>query len=439
MSQETEIMLVKVDSTANSNKFYHLVLEGDKVTARYGRVGVPGVSKVYMGGSVKYESIKRSKMRSGYREVEVVSASTSKVDLHKAASTSLTRGTVADKKIAALIDNLVAANRHEILTASGGMINIDTNGVIKTPLGVISGRSIEKAEDILANIEPGKATIKQVEEYLSLIPQPVRSQRGWHEEIFRNNAEIRRHREFLKQLKDSYNWAEAQAKAASSNEDFRAMYEDLFRFTIDTVTDTKLFNQINEMYTSSANSTHASKGLKLHRVYCLKDETSQNDYDSRLAEIGNEKQLWHGTRAFNVLSVLRKGLFVPPVRGSSFVTTGRMFGDGIYFSDQSTKALNYAYGYAPGMIKTSDQLGNSFFMFLANVAMGWEFQPNKLGYGTQFTQAALQQAHNGTDPKIGKRYNSISVKGGTCGVLNNEMIVWDTKQINLKYLCEFKK
>ena len=37
---------------------------------------------------------------------------------------------------------------------------------------------------------------------------------------------------------------------------------------------------------------------------------------------------------------------VPPANASH--CTGRMFGNGVYFSDQSTKALNYAYGYWGG-------------------------------------------------------------------------------------------
>ena len=39
------------------------------------------------------------------------------------------------------------------------------------------------------------------------------------------------------------------------------------------------------------------------------------------------------------------------------------------------------------------------------------------------------------DSKAGT--NSTWVEAGSCGVMNHEAIVYDTKQINLKYLCEF--
>ena len=36
-----------------------------------------------------------------------------------------------------------------------------------------------------------------------------------------------------------------------------------------------------------------------------------------------------------------------------------------------------------------------------------------------------------------RRYDSLVVTAGTCGVINNEMIVPDSSQILLTYLCEF--
>jgi poly [ADP-ribose] polymerase len=70
-------------------------------------------------------------------------------------------------------------------------------------------------------------------------------------------------------------------------------------------------------------------------------------------------------------------------------------------------------------------------MFLNDVVMGHEFRP-------KFWNAeSLNKAHKGKGRISGKPFHSINVQGGTCGVLNNEIIVWDTDQINIKYLCEF--
>ncbi|MGG2383099.1 hypothetical protein, partial [Salmonella enterica] len=77
-------------------------------------------------------------------------------------------------------------------------------------------------------------------------------------------------------------------------------------------------------------------------------------------KVGNIKELWHGTRVGNVLSIMKGGFVIPPSNASH--VTGRMFGNGVYFSDQSTKSLNYAYGCAPGQ---KGGIEKSTFMFLS--------------------------------------------------------------------------
>ena len=133
---------------------------------------------------------------------------------------------------------------------------------------------------------------------------------------------------------------------------------------------------------------------------------------------GNVRRLWHGTADPNLVSILHRGLVVPPARGSGgFHITGRMFGDGVYLSDQSSKALNYATGFwrGAGSVRPS--------MLLADVVMGHELRPrSRTGIASKMRTG---------------RYQSISVRGGTCGVLNNEMIVQNPDQIALRYLCVF--
>lgn len=93
---------------------------------------------------------------------------------------------------------------------------------------------------------------------------------------------------------------------------------------------------------------------------------------------------------------------------------GRMFGNGIYGSEQSTKALNYSIGYWG-----SEKL-NRVFMLLCDFAMGREYLPN---------------SYNRSFPVAG--YDSTYVKAGTAGVINQESIVYNTNQVNINYLVEF--
>jgi poly [ADP-ribose] polymerase 2/3/4 len=124
--------------------------------------------------------------------------------------------------------------------------------------------------------------------------------------------------------------------------------------------------------------------------------------------------LWHGTRSSNLLSILKNGLMIPKANAAH--CTGRMFGDGIYTSLQSTKALNYATDFW----NKSGSANQRTFMFLCEVALGKMYEP---------TSRAVSFPKTGT--------NSTWVDAGKCGVMNHECIVYDTAQINLKYLCEF--
>ena len=125
-------------------------------------------------------------------------------------------------------------------------------------------------------------------------------------------------------------------------------------------------------------------------------------------------ELWHGTRASNLLSILKGGLVIPS--SSSSHVTGRMFGDGLYFSDQSSKSLNYSYGYWGGGSRD-----NNCFMFMCKVKMGKYYVP--------------RGSYDGPFPRKG--HDSVYAKASRSGVRNNEMIVYSTDQANLVYLIEF--
>jgi poly [ADP-ribose] polymerase len=136
------------------------------------------------------------------------------------------------------------------------------------------------------------------------------------------------------------------------------------------------------------------------------------------ATLGNVQPLWHGTRASNLLSILKNGLIIPPASASQ--CTGRMFGNGVYFSNQSTKALNYATGYW----NRSGSQNQRAFMLLVDVALGCEYRPR------------TRTSDVGND-KLPKNYDSLWIEPGSCNVINQEAIVYRVSQCNPRYLCEF--
>ena len=137
-------------------------------------------------------------------------------------------------------------------------------------------------------------------------------------------------------------------------------------------------------------------------------------FANKSKEIGNVKQHWHGTKASNLLSIFQQGLIIPPADATQ--CTGRMFGNGIYGSEQSTKALNYATNYW----NPSGESEERVFMLLCDFAMGKEYHP---------------KSSNRRFPVAG--YDSTYVAPGAASTINQESIVYYSEQVNIKYLCEF--
>jgi poly [ADP-ribose] polymerase len=434
-------MLVLVDTKANSNKFYRLELDANgQLTTTYGRVGNAGVSNTDMSGEAGYQRMLAAKTKKGYRPVDVANdvavaqPRVQQMHLSTVAKAGLTTGMAkTNTVIDDLINRIVQVNAHQILEQSGGLIQVDLGGRVRTPLGLITTNSIAQASGVLDRIETvGAGDLSSLlEQYLTFVPQKVGSRAGWADTFFNNHNTVQSQRDFLTQLRDSVTFFDAQAATAAATPGDAAV-DAGFKYKLRPVADDgAVFERIRKFYQGSKNDRHASSSMNLKRVFELVDPVGAKAYKAIAAEIGNEQQMWHGTKAANVLSILRKGLFIPPTSGGTVQTTGRMFGDGVYMSNQSTKSLNYAGNWGHSLEKNA-------FMLVADVAMGSEYRPSQ--NGRSFGQgAAIQREARTTKNKFDKPWNSINVKAGTAGVLNHEAIVWNLDQVRLRYIAEFAR
>lgn len=431
MSIIKESMLILVSAAANSNKFYHVTLAEDgTVTKRYGRVGVAGVTNTDRSGLKGYETIINQKIRKGYKETAVVSdytASQNFGDISNMAKVGLLGKEQTNSVLERLVDTLVRLNNHDIFEASGGLIKVNNDGIITTPLGLIDKTSIADAQRILGRLETTASGQPQfitlLEEYLRLIPQKVGARRGWHESFFDKDNTYLKQRELLKQLGESLALRESRVQSSQkdkSDADVTAEYEKLFQLKINVLDDKKEFARINRLYEAQKSRYHASSKLSLKRVFILEDPQGQESYEVVKAKLGNERNLWHGTRAGNVLSILRKKLICPPISGTTIKIQGRLFGSGVYLGPAS-KSLNYSYGG----VWDNGPRDNTCFMFLTNTVLGTEYHP---------------QGRNGhSDDRIQRsgKFDSIHARAKDTGLMNDEYIVWKTEQISMRYLCEF--
>ncbi|MEL6931237.1 MAG: WGR domain-containing protein [Cyanobacteria bacterium J06600_6] len=409
--------LIYVEVGENSNKVWRGSLKNDGTfIAEWGRVGNNLQSKHHCLGSValaknKFERTKRQKIRKGYTEAQVLnsqsqhSTTITESELEAIAGKQINYG--RDPRSKELIRYLVKSNIHQI-TSQTDIIYNPVGGGFSTPLGKIMPTAIAEARNYLIQIAGTRKSNKYklrhlVGKYLRLIPQSLGNKLD--ESQFCELPEIQRQYEIL----------DALEAGITINAQSQTIFEcRVNRVPGSTVEGKKTFRQINQLYKSTVNQNHLAAKYKLRRIYELDIPTMREAFNAQSQILGNVKQHWHGTKASNLLSIFQQGLIIPPADADQ--CTGRMFGNGIYGSQQSTKALNYATNYW----NPSGEDEARVFMLLCDFAMGKEYRPQ--GSSRRFPVAG---------------YDSTYVAGGAANTINQESIVYNPSQVNIKYLCEF--
>ena len=408
--------LIYVEVGENSNKVWRGSLLNDGTfLAEWGRVGNILQSKHHCLGSValaksKFERTKRQKIRKGYTEAKIVDGDKQQSNIIEAeeletiASKQIEHG--RDPRSKELIRYLVKRNIH-LFTSQTDISYNSATGVFRTPLGIVTPNAIAEAREYLLEIAATRKSnsykLRQLlSKYLRLIPQNLGHKID--ESQFATPQEIQRQYEILNALD----------AAVTSDRDLQVFECKINRVPGSTLQGKKTFREINQLYKSTTNQNHVAAKYKLRRIYELNIPSMRKAFTAKAQAIGNVKQHWHGTKASNLLSILRQGLIIPPA--NAVQCTGRMFGNGIYGSLQSTKALNYATNYWNASGDDEDRV----FMLLCDFAMGKEYCP---------------QSFSRNFPVKG--YDSTYIAPGAANIINQESIVYSTEQVNIKYLCEF--
>ena len=409
--------LIYVEVGANSNKVWRGSLKNDGTfVAEWGRIGNTLQQKNYCLGSVtlardKFERTKRQKLRKGYTEAQLLDQDFKQTtvitteELEAIARSQIKHG--RDPRSKELIRYLVKSNIHQITSQTDITYNAATGG-FTTPLGIVTPKAIAEARQYLIQIAATRKSNKYrlgqlLSKYLRLIPQALGNKID--ESQFCDSQEIQRQYEILNAL---------DAAVTVDSQSQQVFECAINRVPGSTTEGKKIFRQINQLYKSTINQNHLAAKYKLRRIYELDIPSMRKAFTVKAKTIGNVKQHWHGTKASNLLSILKQGLIIPPADATQ--CTGRMFGNGIYGSEQSTKALNYATNYW----NPSGEDEERVFMLLCDFAMGKEYYPK--GANRRF-------------PVSG--YDSTYVAPGKASTINQESIVYSIEQVNIKYLCEF--
>jgi poly [ADP-ribose] polymerase len=423
---------VFVSNNLNSNKRWEVLLyDNDDVEVRYGRIGKSLQSKVHPGaGRRRMESSIRDKTSPSehydggcYREIEVLDTaatsspaciSSSKSELKKIAKAQIATCPITQK----LIEFFTEVNAHNISHATGGRITYDVSaGTFRTPVGIVTKSNVDAARTLLDDLTGfitknsfGKPFITTLEDYLMLIPQDVG--RKFDPRGFCGSIDAIQHQsQILDGLDASIQSVLSAPKNGKKKEE--AETPKLFNVKLSVVDDKDILTEIRTFFNKGRHHGHRSYDLKITKAYAIDMPTMKDAWDRDGSKLNNQWKLFHGTKASNCLSILKNGFVIPPASASH--VCGRMYSNGCYHSDESTKSLNYATNYWGGRDE------GRYFMFYNLVAMGNYFIPS---------------GSRSSPPPKG--YDSYFAKAGQSGVMNNEMVVFRTSQILPLNLLEFE-
>ena len=419
--KEARYVLTNIEG--NNNKFWNLSLLSDGTAeAHWGRIGETGQKKLFKGfDDGQFDVRCTQKERGGYRTAKTLANTAAGGGLsgERLARVATEQIRSDSAETAALIAKLARANVHRILEATS-LTYDESRGTFSTPLGILTADALYDARAILTRMGNrldwgtwGDAdSIVDLNEYLMLVPRNVGRARLEPKTLFPDLAALQQESSLLDSLE-----ASLQCVLSAASEDQKAVPPpQLFEAKLTRVNNLLTVERIRRKYRSTQQAMHACAHLDVKRVFSVEIGGMARAFQGDGKRVGNVKELWHGTRAANLLSILKSGFQIPAA--SAPHVCGRMFGNGVYFSDQSTKSLNYAYGWWQGKVE------ETCYMFLCDVALGKCYSPKLWN-------------PNEALPKPGA--DSTFARAGLSGVANNEMIVYRTEQILPRFLVEFSK
>lgn len=432
---------------ANHNKFFAIEVQKNPTTnefrifTNYGRLGNEGVyeERVLEGGiysinqsdvEKEYESILKKKQKGKkikengeeriekYVLVETPSPTIGSSNI-RSRMNQISRSVKIEEHIEAinfskpvkiLISQLIEENVHQIKALSS--VTFSSSGEISTPLGPLTPEHIAKAKKTLTDLQnlqknnslsfDNREARELNNEYLSLIPHPF-GRKIQREDMILDDKKLISEFELLDNLS-------AAVKVQGDNSSKKLI--DL-GIDIEIVERTK-----KESLSHWINKTRTHRQLsnwKIGEIYSIKNSRERVTFENTKSKLSNVKDLFHGTRNSNVLSILLNGFIVPPHNAPH--VTGRMFGAGLYGADSVTKSINYSTGFWGGRANKYDNA----FVFIIQFALGKMYTTRRSLYSG-----------------VPSGYNSIFAEKGN-DLINNEYIVPNVDQCSMFYLIEFKK
>ncbi len=410
----------EADGTQHNKAWYGELYDNNDVITRWGRVGYDLQSKEFPGVGEGFLLTKeREKLKKGYTPAKVIDAAApvasagatiAKSNLHEIAKSQILRSSgspVLDK----LIERLVKANVHKITSSTNITLN-DATGLFQTPLGIVTPDAITDARNLLATTVPyvkngdyGKELSRLVAQYLNLVPQNI-GMRFNVQKILPDIAAIQKQNDILDSLEASYKAITSSKKSAKGDTKAEDA-EQVFKVELDLETGADA-QRLIKWFETSKKSQHGFDRIKVVNVFKVKINDMAAAFNP-----DNPTEVFHGSSMANVLSILKAGLKISPPATAAIA--GKLFGNGIYGAINSSKSLGYTFNtWGQGGV------GDAGFLFICDFSMGRCYTTTAYGCRKPID------------------YDSVWAKASAGGLYHDELIVYQERRVNPKYLLECK-
>lgn len=415
------VSLIKIDPAANNNKFYKMT-QADSATfkAEWGRVGATGQSAVYPMS--QWDAKYKDKTKGGYKDNTDSTAVKSVAVASGGAPGSAVVAPIANPDVRALIDKLrahsaqaVAAN-YTVTVVKVTQVAIDrAQGLIDQINGRLAlNADISVVNALLVDLY-GVIPRKIADVRKAVVQFPLDDQVRldvWKSQMAVEQA-------LLDAMATQVHAAAHLTAAAAPGTNSVISILDQLGLDIDVV-DAATTAHLKTLMTDSSH--------RFVKAFAVKNRKAQAKFDAALAGM-NEKRVeefFHGSRAENWYSILENGLALRP----NAVTTGKLFGHGIYFAKDADKSLGYIDGGRwNGAAKASDA-----WLAVFSVAVG-----KPLEYKKATPRDPQQGSMNYAKLQSKGGYDSFWVKAGymySGPLRKDEIIVYKEEQCTVKYLIQ---
>lgn len=403
--------LIQVNAAANNNKFYE-IFENDNgtVSVKYGRVGAATVMEHNYGYEKTFHGLKREKENKGYQDRTALHAETKN---DGSLVQELSYKPVSNEKVQELFDVLINSSREFMkknYTVTAVQITEKMISEAEADIDHLNHIALMNQPNALYEFN------RRLQELFTDIPRNMKTVEAY---LAKTEADfekiIARETEMLNNVRGI-----AAPTKTSNTVDKNQTVLEANGLTVRPVTykeEDQILAHLGYDYDGRSVENRYVQGFAVeNKATREKYEAYKEKHNIKAKDV---RLFYHGSKVENWHSIIKQGLSLNP----NATTTGKMFGQGLYFAPECRKSLNYMD--VKGSHWNNGQRETGYCAVYA-VALGKCYQPNHI-LGSDFRGSDLPQGTHSVF--AGKNNPQLRLR-------NDEYIVYDQSACTIKYLLE---